>query len=36
MEEACTVFASLERKFPDAPLNVRVRATREKKNLGCE
>ncbi len=36
MEEACTVFASLEQKFPDAPLNVRVRATREKKNLGCE
>lgn len=35
-EQACKVFGELAKKFPDAPLNVRVRATRETQNLGCK
>jgi tol-pal system protein YbgF len=35
-EQACKVFGELAKKFPDAPLNVRVRASRETQNLGCE
>ncbi len=35
-EQACKVFAELQKKFSDAPLNIRVRANRETQNLGCE
>lgn len=35
-EQACKVFGELAKKFPDAPLNVRVRANRETQNLGCK
>jgi len=35
-QDACLTWAQLERRFPDAPANIRSRVTQEKARLGCE
>ena len=34
-EDACRAFLELERQFPDAPTNLRDRASRERQRHGC-
>jgi len=34
-DDACKAFAQLARQFPGAPQNVKDRAARERKKLGC-
>lgn len=34
-DDACSAFAQLSKQFPGAPSNVKDRATRERKKLGC-
>ncbi len=34
-EDACRAFLELERQFPDAPTNLRDRASRERQRRGC-
>ncbi len=35
-QDACLTWGQLERRFPDAPANIKSRVTQEKARLGCE